>query len=284
MPRYVAFLRAINVGGHIVKMDRLRALFEELGLSQVETFIASGNVLFNSPSKSGAALERKIEKHLRASLGYEVATFIRTPAEVQQAAAYEPFAAAVMARPYHGLYVSFLRDAPPAAARRAVEALSGANDDFHIHERELYWLSRVPFGESKVAGPSIDRILGMPGDDAQRHEPAEARRQVRGRAAGDRAGVDGRRFRHHEQRGRGRRRIGRAAARHVSLGWRPAADLSVRPLLRAAVAVGRRIGGDRTLSRLGDEGALHPVAEGVPRRHARSRGRRSGRSTTRWRS
>jgi hypothetical protein len=43
-----------------------------------------------------------------------------------------------------------------------VEALSGPNDDFHIHARELYWLSRVPFGESKVAGPSLERILGMP--------------------------------------------------------------------------------------------------------------------------
>jgi uncharacterized protein (DUF1697 family) len=162
MPRYVAFLRAINVGGRVVKMDRLRALFEEIGLSPCETFIASGNVLFNSPSKSGAALERKIEKHLRASLGYEVATFIRTAAEVQQAAAHEPFSAALMARPYHGLYVSFLREAPPAAARRAVEALRSPADDFHIHERELYWLSRVPFGESKIAGPLLERILGMP--------------------------------------------------------------------------------------------------------------------------
>ena len=43
MTRYIAFLRAINVGGHTVKMDQLRALFEELGLSNVETFIASGN-------------------------------------------------------------------------------------------------------------------------------------------------------------------------------------------------------------------------------------------------
>jgi hypothetical protein len=67
-----------------------------------------------------------------------------------------------MARPYHGLYVSFLRGAPPAAARRAVEALRSPNDDFHIHERELYWLSRVPFSESKVAGPLLERILGMP--------------------------------------------------------------------------------------------------------------------------
>ena len=46
MPRYITFLRAINVGGHTVKMDRLREIFESLGFANVETFIASGNVVF----------------------------------------------------------------------------------------------------------------------------------------------------------------------------------------------------------------------------------------------
>ena len=162
MPRYIALLRAINVGGRVIKMDRLRALFEALGLSEVETFIASGNVLFNSSSRSGPALERTIEKHLRASLGYEVATFVRTLAEVQQVAVHEPFSAAVTSVPYYAIYVSFLREPPPAAARRAVAALRSATDDFHIHGRELYWLSRVPFSESTIAGPRLERILGMP--------------------------------------------------------------------------------------------------------------------------
>jgi uncharacterized protein (DUF1697 family) len=162
MPRYVAFLRAINVGGHIVKMDQLRRLFAQLGLTDVETFIASGNVLFTSPSKSGPALEKKIEQQLKAALGYEVATFVRTADEVCQAAAHEPFPAAVMKAPYHGLYVSFLRDAPAAAARRALEALRGPSDDFQINARELYWLSRLPFSESKVGGALLEKTLGMP--------------------------------------------------------------------------------------------------------------------------
>ena len=87
-----------------------------------------------------------------------------------------------MAKPYHGLYVSFLRDAPSAAVRRAVEALSCATDELHVHERELYWLSRLPFGDSKLGGPArTDRRHA--GDDAQRDEPAEARREVRRCAA-----------------------------------------------------------------------------------------------------
>ena len=78
MPRYVAFLRAINVGGHVVKMDDLRRRFAQLGFTEVETFIASGNVIFSSPSRDAAALEKKIERQLEKSFGYEVKTFVRT--------------------------------------------------------------------------------------------------------------------------------------------------------------------------------------------------------------
>ena len=162
MPRYVAFLRAINVGGHIVKMDQLRKLFTQLGLTDVETFIASGNVLFTSPSKSGPALERKIEKHLETALGYEVATFVRTADEVCRAAAHEAFSAAVMKTPYHNLYVSFMRDAPAAAVKRAVEALRSRDDEFHINARELYWLSRLPFSETKIGGAVLEKTIGGP--------------------------------------------------------------------------------------------------------------------------
>ena len=81
MPRYIAFLRAINVGGHTVKMDRLRQIFDSLGFSNVETFLASGNVVFETTAQDTAALETRITAGLRAALGYEVATFLRTPAE-----------------------------------------------------------------------------------------------------------------------------------------------------------------------------------------------------------
>ena len=82
MPRYIALLRGINVGGHRVKMDRLRGLFEARGFEDVATFIASGNVIFSSDSVDAASLGRDIEEHLENELGYEVATFIRTPAEM----------------------------------------------------------------------------------------------------------------------------------------------------------------------------------------------------------
>ena len=80
--RYVAFLRGINLGKRRVAMTRLKALFEELGYGDVATFIASGNVVFSSPSRDAAALETEIASHLEATLGYDVDTFVRTSAEV----------------------------------------------------------------------------------------------------------------------------------------------------------------------------------------------------------
>ena len=57
MPRFFAFLRAINVGGHNVTMEKLRGLFEASGFKDVETFIASGNVIFTSNSKTRKGLK-----------------------------------------------------------------------------------------------------------------------------------------------------------------------------------------------------------------------------------
>ena len=75
---YVAFLRGINVGGHNIKMQQLRALFIELELANVRTYIQSGNVFFESDVVDIRALEAKIEAHLIAKLGFAVPVFIRS--------------------------------------------------------------------------------------------------------------------------------------------------------------------------------------------------------------
>ena len=80
--RHIAFLRAINVGGRTVKMDRLRGLFTGLRLRDVTTLIASGNVLFSPGRQRPATLERRIEEALADALGFEVTTFVRTAADL----------------------------------------------------------------------------------------------------------------------------------------------------------------------------------------------------------
>lgn len=90
--RYIAFLRGINVGGHQVKMDRLRALFGELGHASVRTYIQTGNVFFEARADADrAALTEAAEAHLRAALGFEVPVCLRTIEEVERTLARDPF-------------------------------------------------------------------------------------------------------------------------------------------------------------------------------------------------
>lgn len=75
MEKYIAFLRAINVGGtKIIKMEDLKKHFESFGCVNVQTYINSGNVIFET--KESAGLEAKIEKQLEKALGYKVETFL----------------------------------------------------------------------------------------------------------------------------------------------------------------------------------------------------------------
>jgi uncharacterized protein (DUF1697 family) len=159
MTRYVAFLRAINVGGHTVKMDRLRALFEEMRFANVETFIASGNVLFDSSSKSTAAMEARIERALEKALGYEVLTFIRPLASLAAVAESHPFD--TFERDGHALSVGFLKDADAKRGER-LAALQTGYDEFHLHDRETYWLCHGRMSDSKVWGPVLDKALAGP--------------------------------------------------------------------------------------------------------------------------
>jgi uncharacterized protein (DUF1697 family) len=161
--RYIALLRAINVGGHTVKMDRLRALFEELGFGGVESFIASGNIIFTSGERDEAALEARIEAHLQQSLGYPVGTFLRSAAELQAVAGRDAFAGHPLDTPGGNLNVTFLRHAPDAAARERLLALALESDAFAVHGREVYWLRQGRMSDAPFKGPFIEKAAGQPG-------------------------------------------------------------------------------------------------------------------------
>ncbi len=159
MPRYVALLRAINVGGHNVKMEELRRQFERLGLSNVETFIASGNVLFDAKSSSVSALEHKIEAGLRTALGYEVATMVRSGEEMARIAKHQPFAPARVdsATTFN---VGFMPAPLDAAAKKKLLALQTGHDDLHTRDREVFWLCQTRMSESALFKISFEKVLG----------------------------------------------------------------------------------------------------------------------------
>jgi len=162
MRRYVALLRALNVGGHTVTMARLRELFEQAGFSGVETVIASGNVIFGTSARGGAPLERRIERHLREALGYAVATFIRTPDELARVVRARPFEPSAVAEPGTRVFVAFLGSELSTRSRKDALALRTETDDLVVEGREIHWLCRVPANEASVSGAVLEKTLGVP--------------------------------------------------------------------------------------------------------------------------
>lgn len=158
MPRYIAFLRAINVTNHWVKMDDLRRHFEKMGFANVQTFIQSGNVLFETKM-----LRRQIEAHieagLRDALGYDVATFARNERELADVAKHTPFDEATFGEG-DTLYLAFLKAAPASSDK--LMSLASEIDELTVYGNHLFWLYRRSRGESRITMAKLERALGGP--------------------------------------------------------------------------------------------------------------------------
>lgn len=160
MTEYIAFLRGINVGGHNVKMDVLCEQFEVAGLAKVETFIASGNVIFKSRSTDPGRLEVKIERQLVATLGFEVLTFVRTRAEVAQLAGYAAFSEEKLASA-GAFCVAFIKAALTTEQATTLQQFVTEVDEFHTVGREIFWLCKVRQSESKFSNGQFERKMGI---------------------------------------------------------------------------------------------------------------------------
>jgi uncharacterized protein (DUF1697 family) len=161
MTTYIAFLRAINVGGHRVSMSVLKDLFLEQGFQNVKTYIASGNIIFDSKENNRPELERKIEQFLESALGYGVSTFIRTQAELQNIIGNLPFPENSITSD-HVLYVAFLKQSAPNDTQTSVLALENETDNFRFQSAEMYWLCNKTMPQSKFSGARFERLLKNP--------------------------------------------------------------------------------------------------------------------------
>jgi len=157
--RLVAFLRAINVGGHRVAMAELREVFERLGFGGVETFIASGNVIFEAPGGDRRRLVPRIERELEARLGYEVHAFLRTPEEIAAVARAAPFGAGLLANA-QALNVGFLAAPLSPAQIEWLDDLASPVDHFAADGPHVYWLCAIRQSESRFSNVRFERSVG----------------------------------------------------------------------------------------------------------------------------
>ncbi len=161
MPIYVAMLRGINVGrGKVVKMERLRASLESLGLSEVRTYVQSGNVVFNSKQKSGAELSKKIEAKIQRDFGFAVPVILKTSKEIEQTVRDNPLVKE-KGIDHSKLHVTFLSDAPAAAAVKTLEPLATSRERFRVLNREVYLYCPDGYGRSKLTNTTIEKKFSL---------------------------------------------------------------------------------------------------------------------------
>jgi uncharacterized protein (DUF1697 family) len=158
--RYVAFLRGMNLGNRRIKNPELRAEFEQLGFGEVASFRASGNVIFESPSRAEAALRKAIEAGLAEGLGYEVPVFLRSVTELGEIAAHQPFQSQQIEASKGKLQVLLLAKKPTARSGKTALGCATDEDLLAIEGRELYWLPSGGISESELDLKAIERALG----------------------------------------------------------------------------------------------------------------------------
>jgi uncharacterized protein (DUF1697 family) len=159
--RYVAFLRGMNLGNRRIKNPELVAHFEAMGLEDVATFRASGNVVFADPEgESESKLQKRVEKELDERLGYDVAVFLRSAKEVTAIAARDPFPAKAIKASKGKPQVVLLGGKPTAKAKKAALALAPEGDLLVLEGRELHWLPTVGLSETELDTKALDAALG----------------------------------------------------------------------------------------------------------------------------
>jgi uncharacterized protein (DUF1697 family) len=150
----------MNLGGRRIKNEELKREFEELGLSEISCFRASGNVIFATEEKGEEKLKQRIEAGLGEALGYKVPVFLREAAELTAVSAAEPFDASLVSASKGKLQVAFLPSPPKSKARKQALALSSDRDRLALEGRELYWLPSGGISESDLDLKTLESAVG----------------------------------------------------------------------------------------------------------------------------
>jgi uncharacterized protein (DUF1697 family) len=161
--RFVAFLRAVNLGQRRVAMATARNVLEELGFDQIGSYANSGNLLF-SAGGSASDHEAGIRSALEDVFGFEITTFVRTARQVRALATEKPFGV-VAAGHTHFALLPLTR--LTASEKKAVEALSNDHDEVVVRGRDVHWLIRSRSPETTLGSRQWRQALP--------HNPTTAR-------------------------------------------------------------------------------------------------------------
>ena len=157
MQKHIAFLRGINVSGQkIIKMADLEKHFESFGFKDVQTYIQSGNVVFDSCGKTDPGAI--IENGLKRILGYDVPVIIRSSDELETIIKDSPYPEDRLV-PGEKIYFTFLDKSPDAEKVALLDAEKNEIDAFTVSDKDVYLLIRKGYSKTKFSNFFFEKKL-----------------------------------------------------------------------------------------------------------------------------
>lgn len=162
MKQFISLLRGINVSGQKkIKMEELRQAYAALGFTDVQTYVQSGNVIFESDEEDASKLAVSIEAQIEGRFGYAVSVFIRDARDFQRLLDNNPFLQGRSEDPAR-LYVTFLQRAPGVTESSQLSVPAGDPGEFAVAQRDVYLFCPNGYGTTKLSNNFFERKLGQP--------------------------------------------------------------------------------------------------------------------------
>jgi uncharacterized protein (DUF1697 family) len=159
MTTCIALLRGVNVGGNMLKMERLRAILADLGFPDARTYLQSGNVVLRArgaPADIAATIERRLNEATRLP----VSVIVRTSAQLRRVVAANPFAQEAAASP-KTVHVTFLAGVASKAGLAAIGRFQAGADRWHAAGSEIYLHCPNGYGRTKLGNTALERAFGV---------------------------------------------------------------------------------------------------------------------------
>lgn len=159
MTTYISILRGINVSGHrMIKMDALRQLFAGLGFTNIQTYIQSGNVVFQDKKTKLQDLEKKIAKRIFEQFGFEVPVLVKELEDLKQVVKNNPFLSDNSKGISH-LHVTFLSAQPDKENFKKIKEGQYQADEFELFDKSVYLYCPNSYSNSKLTNSFFENKL-----------------------------------------------------------------------------------------------------------------------------
>jgi len=161
MTNYISILRGINVGGNKrIKMDALRQMFVELGCANVQTYIQSGNVIFESSEADVLTLEKTISAKILETFGFEVPVLVLTASEIATAVSNNPYSTDLAKDPTT-IHFTFLSHLPDPTLLSKIVPTNYLPDEFISLGKVIYMHCPNGYGNTKLTNTFFENKLKL---------------------------------------------------------------------------------------------------------------------------